>query len=428
MWLTPPNIYPQDYLSVLTPTEDTQIKLNNPVSPSVVFKEKPQDQDVDELDKEGKLIENTKFFSFAAHDGDITALIPTADGLGVFSAGADGKILYSYLVFKDQNTKDLATATLYVESLLASPRSVFALSLSPDGRYLAIGQFSLISVLDMQERRIIAELTRVEGRITSLAWDPEGKLIALGRAGGDIFVWPFKDEWIQAENRLDKLEHYSVGSSPIVKIIFHPSGRMFFTAEKSGGISAWRLLRTESEIGLRDEDNIVIDRKKEGNKRMAIGQIDGSIEDLYLVEGRNTLVASTSDGRLMWWKIRGAQKIQALNVGAESIFALVSYRRPDNKFILISTLRSQVIKFWCDIYTDKNDQEQVFMQTPKLKEVEFSQENINKYALFAETPVFSSPVSFISHVNDSKVLWVAQKTGNLLAFNVEMLNDLNYCY
>ena len=422
LWISSPNIYPQDYLSVISPVEDTQIKLNNPVSPGVVVKE------LDKEEEAHKLVENTKFFSFAAHSGDITALALSNDGLAVYSAGADGNIFYSYLVFADATRRDLATASLHIESLLSSPRSVFALSLSPDGRYLAIGQFSIVSVFDLQERRIIAELTRVEGRITALAWDPESKIIALGRAGGDVFIWPFQDEWIEAENRLDKIEHYAVGSSPIVKIIFHPAGRIFFAAEKSGVITAWRLLRTESEIGLRDEDEVITDRRKEGRKRVMVGQTGAPLEDIFLNEERDMIIAATADGRILWWKVRGLQQVQTINAGSDAVSSLGSYRRRDGKFILVTTQRSQVVRFWCDIYTDKKAQEQMFLETPKLQNEELSQENINKFALLAKTPVFSSPVSFVAHIPRSNIIWIAQKTGNLLAFDAEMLDNLPYCY
>ena len=79
---------------------------------------------------------------------------------------------------------ELSSQTIFQED---SP--IYALSLSPDETVLAISQYSHVTLLNVQDATIVGRLTRVEGRILSLEWDPYGQLLLLARANGDVFLW-----------------------------------------------------------------------------------------------------------------------------------------------------------------------------------------------------------------------------------------------
>ena len=83
----------RDTLSTISRAEDTQIRLSYPVHPEMIS---PQSLALDHPPL--KLFENTKFFSFPVHQGEVTALALASDGLGVFTAGVDGRVVFSRLV------------------------------------------------------------------------------------------------------------------------------------------------------------------------------------------------------------------------------------------------------------------------------------------------------------------------------------------
>jgi WD40 repeat protein len=389
------------------------------------------------------MIRKSSFRSHKAHSGEINSITVSADGNTVYSAGRDGMVVRSELLYP------LSQRQVDTEVLIESSSPILAIDLSPSERFLAASQFSSIVVYDIKKRKIINRMTRISGRIVSIAWDPLEELIAAGLASGDLFVWNLKRGKNAGQDSEDALEFYEgYGVSPIVGIAFHPSAGAIFVAERVGEIRLWRLLRTDEELGFRD--NLAqIDEDKEGRATVRVANIGSSIEGISLSSDGETLFVAGSNGRVHSWKVRGLKKLDPLEVDRSSAYAAHSFVfRPKHRSkgykIIATSGREQLIKFWCTQSVPTTDDESdlfgeplvvlgqdgmpVQAPTQELKESEESEElselkQLRKGSkpILASSPVFENPQTIMEISTKTPRLWAAEKTGSLLSFNASKL-------
>ena len=359
-----------------------------------------------------------KFSAHKAHKGQVNALVVSRQGLSAFTAGADGRVVHSRIIKatrKDnpegQIGSSAATAIVETDVLVEGSKPIFALSLSPDQRFLAIARVSSVVIYDTKDRRLVHELTQIEGRISSICWDPRGELLAIGRANGDMFVWSvFSGNFAGADDKR-AIEGYYGASSPIVKILFYPTGGAFFAAERSGTIRLWRLLRTERDMGLRDE-TAKIDEKRLGDKKEIVAILPSRIEDAWLnPEGTALYVASGS--RIYGWKVRGLQALFAIELGRQAIFSIAGIEAPivngitRSMRVIASVDRSHKFSFWCEPIVAEVSSSEPDSQATLDRDFKF----------VASTQLLRDPIHLLAGGRDSSLLWAAQKTGNLLTFD-----------
>ena len=393
------------------------------------------------------------FLTHRAHSGQINALAISRFGDEAFSGGQDGKVVRSRIISHESNR---AAKSVETRVLAAGKRPILSLSLSPDESMLAVAQFSALSIYDIRKNKIIHRLDRIKGRILSLAWDPRGELLALGRANGDVYVWKVDRGLHAGENNTEALEQYGSGSSPIVALQFHPSGRSFFSAERRGIVSFWQLLRTEEELGMLDK-RALIDRSRRGKQRVVLAQLASRIEDIWQNQDGSNLFISTAEGNVYRWLIRGAQNDGALFVGSDasgSIYGMSLASKKEKTPLLITSGRGQRLKFWCQRFeVDENDPRyaiygttgvQVIEEEPPepaesgpnlppevVGDLEPLSESDEKNEVEAETPplngfigrsaLFAGPLTLLGSGSRSTLLWAAEKTGNLLTFDASSL-------
>ena len=430
-----------------------------------------------------------KFRSFRPHLTEVTALEVEAHGQGVFSSGQDGKVIFSSLVSSSSGNAvveiDSSEASIRSETVVSSAKPVLAISPSPDGRKLAVAQYSLVVIIDLKTRQVIQRMTRVAGQIWALAWDPQCSLLAIGRADGDIFVWNLTTGPRAGEDNLEALEEYSAGLSPVRQIVFHPAGRSFFAAEREGRVTLWQLLRTAHQVGTRD-DQAVVDKAKIGRERMTVGGFRERFEDLWLDSKGNELFVSTSQGLIHHWRVRGLVYEGSFPVGRDAIFSArgielsggtlerglskdaslwsrgtirrshlsgisTDYQGESDRLkkkkaffdspdrgdlsaqyrLLVTSGREQRLKFWCQ---DLKEHPVELPGTKLVVEVpaEVSAEQLTPIPmqpqaaetedlLVGQSGVFAHPVSIIRFTARQSLLWAAQKTGNLLVFDAGTL-------
>jgi WD40 repeat protein len=248
-----------------------------------------------ETGESSKEIPLSFFYTYKPHDGEINSLAVSLDGRGVYSGGADGRVVYTNI--------NATNGKLESKTLISGTLPILALSLSPDERFLAISRFSSVGILDLVSTSIVQHTDRIDGRVTALDWDPRGEVIALGRSDGDLFIWNL-DIKEQQNSPLRTLEKYDGVVSSVVRIFFHPLGRIFFVADRSGGITIWRLLRTEREMGIRD-NQADFDSQRTGMRRLTLDSIQGRLEDVWLNHDGSELFAINNEGVLFRYKIRG---------------------------------------------------------------------------------------------------------------------------
>ena len=92
-----------------------------------------------------------------------------------------------------------------IKTLKAGSQAVFSLAFNPDGRYLAAGgavnlqdtlylhNDSNILVWDARNFKLLRELSGHAGAVHSLAFSPDGRLIASGSADKTVKIWKLED-------------------------------------------------------------------------------------------------------------------------------------------------------------------------------------------------------------------------------------------
>ena len=104
---------------------------------------------------------------------------------------------------------------VWTKILLRGSKPVLALDLSPSENFLALVQSSVLSVYDLDRDQVVNVLTKVNGRITAVAWDPREELIALGLADGTVYIWHFRGGRFAGKDHDRALEKYSAGFLPL---------------------------------------------------------------------------------------------------------------------------------------------------------------------------------------------------------------------
>ncbi len=124
-----------------------------------------------------------------------------------------------------------------------------AVAFSPDGKLLATaGNEGAITVWDPVHLRRLAVLGRV-GSVQALAFSPGGQFLASSEGRGTILLWDTADWSVTA----------TLNASPrgVLALAFAPTGNTLFSGDKSGRIIAWDLdpdgmARTECQVLARD--------------------------------------------------------------------------------------------------------------------------------------------------------------------------------
>ena len=339
--------------------------------------------------------------SFSPHTGAITGIIPYGDD-SVISGGNDGQVILSRLT--PDRTK------FVTEKLLVGTKPILAMSLSDDKNLLAISQTSLVSVYDLKERKIVYELSRVRGRIIALSWDPRSELVSIGLAGGDIYIWSLKQSFFGGQGRdsFDSLEHYIGASTPIIGLHFLPSGGAFLSVELEGGLNVWRALRTEEELGLRDKFNLE-DQEAISSVMVNFAVLPTFATDSALTSDGNYFLASSADGKLNSWKIRGLVRQVESTVSKESLLSITEVGFGDKKlrsyqFLLTST-QDQKIQILCQKRSSNQSSTAL------------------EYLLLAETPPMSSTLSRVRSALSGNLVWASEKSDKIIAISGAELSE-----
>lgn len=399
--------------------------------------------------------------SYRVQEGEISAFVVTRDGLGVITGGVDGRVIFSRIITSDPNSKQASAGRrLERRTILQGSKPILSLAISTDNRYVAVGQFSSVLVFDLQKQMLVAQLTQLIGRVTALAWDPRDELLAVGLAGGDVSIWQLRTGSYPGANSMLAVEKYTGSEgSPVMRLLFHPLGRVLFAGHRSGIVSAWRVIRAEFEAGLRDEE-AVGDLDRKGGKRIKIGNTTGPLQDIWLDRSNNAISAIGIDGAVVRWELRGTTALPVISVGEDNAYAAALFQQTkpaSGGQIFASIGHAQRLIFWCikplsetpeivskpgdvPIYKEapaqaasSGDFEIVNGQVVAIRKEAALEPgtdpattrgiNKNKATLkpLANTTILQDPVSLMQLGEKSSVLWGVQKNGRLLAFDARPL-------
>lgn len=361
---------------------------------------------------------------YPGHKGEVTALEVTSSGNVVFSGGFDGNVLRHELVQSEQSAEGISkfnSLDLNSSVIASGPKQVLALSLSPDERLLAVAYNSLINIIDVQSLSVVRTLDQIQGRFTVLTWDTRGQILIMGLAGGEVFAWNLSVDSGLIASFAKPIETYPGGVSSIVAIRFHPSGRAFFVAEKNGVISLWRLLRTEREMGLRD-DMALADEEQVGRRKTRFAELGTSVEDVVIKSDGSYIYAIATNGTIYEWKIRGLKLTGSFsfddgsdNRNSVEDIALVgkTIAGQTSSQLLATTGRIHTVSLWCRSGVDDKN----LGHSSVSKDPTSSIPNPFGLYLVARTDILESPISLLKSATNAEILWAAQKTGNLVNFD-----------
>src|SRR5262249_29784777 len=113
--------------------------------------------------------------------------------------------------------------------------TVNALALSPDRKTLASGSFAgSVTVRDLTGATA-PRVLKGDVQVNALAFSPDGKLLVAGygdwnKPGGELRIWDTVTGALQRTLMTNAMVH---------SVSFHPSGKQFVSADRSGAISIW---------------------------------------------------------------------------------------------------------------------------------------------------------------------------------------------
>ncbi len=157
---------------------------------------------------------------------------------------------------------------------LAWTGSVLELAFSPDGRYLAHGnQDSSVHFWDMRKRSEL-EMTGYATKVRQLAWSPDRRWLATG-GGADAICWDFARRGGPRGSRPARLERHE---GRITALAFQPEGGLLASIGEDGVVALWRVGEDDLPLGgvALDEPLSVLAWAPDG-RRLAVGGAHGGV-------------------------------------------------------------------------------------------------------------------------------------------------------
>jgi WD40 repeat protein len=116
-----------------------------------------------------------------AHPNGVRSVLVHPDGQWAFTAGWDKEVC-RWSLRRPERTRLVAPLA----------EAVSAAALSPDGRVLAVGlcHSPKVHLIDPDRRRMHDTLMSDEGSVFTLAFAPDGSLLAAGDTRGRVLLWP----------------------------------------------------------------------------------------------------------------------------------------------------------------------------------------------------------------------------------------------
>ncbi len=339
-----------------------------------------------------------------AHQSSIVALIPMNQqkplepGESSFnrlaSVGSAGEVL----------VWDLATEQARILTQLGSGVSTAILSgHQRDIAWISAGRVRLRSLSDESGDMQPEILTRA----VSLAFQPNADVILIGGADGRIYRWKYGAQQrvdLSLRERAKLIERYIGHPSVVSALAYHPFGRVFFSGDWLGGLSAWLPYDADEYQGKYDVNIFGGTFFTDSARRVKAGRAAvSSIERMIIDPTGEYLTLASQDGDLELWRVRGFySRATMLKAHKGRVDALAF--EPQSRQIA-SYGRDKLLRIWT-VETDEEQSQKLGLQR---------QENLRKVAE-ARLPGLKELVFL-----NSNELIAGTSEGKLLVINIDQL-------
>jgi len=195
------------------------------------------------------------------------------------------------------------------------------ISVSPKGGLVSLlCNGNTILVWNISSRSMEMELGGLDGT-ASMAFSPDGKLIASGGEGGRIRVWDIESG---GQRTLGRLGHPLRPGPRILSLSFSPDGAMLASGDDWGGITFWDVLS--------------------GKERNVIGEgHQGPVSSISFTSNSSQLLTGSWDGTVRVWEVASGRTLLRYE-GHEEIVTLVA-EVPFSNY-LVSGCARNTLRIW----------------------------------------------------------------------------------
>ncbi len=184
---------------------------------------------------------------------------------------------------------------------------ITSLRFSPDGGWLAAGEYRRVRLLDTSSRAVVGELEGPVEAVRALAFSPDGRwLIAAGGQParyGELHVWDLES----GESAGSRLQGHD---DAIYTVSFHPTRPVFCTGSYDKHILVWSLSSREKLFDIQ-------------------GHVDAVYETAFSLDGRWLLSASADRTIKVWSASTGQQLFKPISESSQRLLALAMH--PDGR-------------------------------------------------------------------------------------------------
>ena len=223
--------------------------------------------------------------------------------------------------------------------------TAYSLALSPDGNRLAVGSKIGLWLYDVPSMNPLAFWEKKGGIVSTIAFSPNGTLLATGNTTGDVIVWDIRNQQCLSEIKCEGK------FNPVRQVTFSPDGQRLASSSGNYAFHVWHLDTGEQVAEFTAED------VHEKRPRTPI--------PLTFSPNGNMLASATPENTLSIWDIEANERIALFTGHAAPVVALIF--SPCGRF-LISADKSGALYEWDfkeNIATEQNSHFSVMLTYAK---------------------------------------------------------------
>ena len=196
--------------------------------------------------------------------------------------------------------------------------NIGGLAISPDGSHLAIGTGGIVELLDARKRESITVFRHTEGNVYvnwSVAFSPDGALLASGSANGTVKLWN-----VSTRENIATLEGHT-GS--VVSLDFSTNGTLLASGARDNTVKLWNVA-TGAHVATLE------------------GHTDGVFSLAFLPDGKLASKAWADGGTVKLWNVTTKSEISTFDTDANGTVAF----SPDGAILAAPSRYGDVVKLW----------------------------------------------------------------------------------